>query len=265
LNISARPNQPYQAWMESPGDKWTEAFINPYTGKILGDRAWDATFFSWVYKLHYQLLAGDIGTIVAGIAALLWVILSLTGIALWPGWRKLINGFKIKWNAHPQRVNFDIHKVTGIVFAVFLAAIAFTGFCWNFYEKTEPLIYAATFTPKPPEPVSKVIPNQSTLALETVIQKSAGVIPDTQIQNIQFPQSPEGVFSVRKKPNQSPHNYGQSSIYLDQYTGEILQVNNELKPSRADAILNAFMPIHYGTFWGLPSRIFYLFVAVSLL
>ncbi|WP_322505644.1 hypothetical protein [Chroococcidiopsis cubana] len=29
-------------------------------------------------------------------------------------------GFKIKWNAHPKRVSFDIHKVAGIVTAIFL-------------------------------------------------------------------------------------------------------------------------------------------------
>ena len=66
-----------------------------------------------------------------GIVALLTLILSLTGIMLWPGWRRLITGFKIKWGAHPQRVNFDLHKVFGIVTAVFLSLIAFTGFAWN--------------------------------------------------------------------------------------------------------------------------------------
>ena len=59
------------------------------------------------------------------------LILSLTGLVLWPGWRKLVTGFKIKWQAHIKRVNFDIHKVVGVVAVVFLAMISFTDFCWN--------------------------------------------------------------------------------------------------------------------------------------
>lgn len=95
----------------------------------MGSRNWDETIISWTFKLHYQLLAGEIGTIIVGIVAFMLLILSITGIVLWPGWRKLISGFKIKWNAHPKRVNFDVHKVSGILAAVFLTFIAFTGFC----------------------------------------------------------------------------------------------------------------------------------------
>ncbi|MEH2309963.1 MAG: PepSY-associated TM helix domain-containing protein [Nostoc sp.] len=27
--------------------------------------------------------------------------------------------------------------------------------------------------------------------------------------------------------------------------------------------MNSFVPLHYGTFWGLPSRIFYVFVGLA--
>lgn len=198
-----------------------------------------------------------------GIVALLWVILSLTGIILWPGWRKLIAGFKIKWNAHPKRVNFDIHKVTGIIVAAFLAIIAFTGFCWNFYAQSVPLIYGATFTPKPVEPTSKVIPNQSPLTIDELVEKGNNALPEAYVQRITIPQQSESAFEIRKKFPQSLNNYGQSSVYVDQYSGEILQVKNEFKPSRAEAILNSFLPLHYGTFAGLPSRIFYVFVGIA--
>jgi uncharacterized iron-regulated membrane protein len=132
------------------GTQW-KVFVNPYTGKVIGDRQRETAFFSRVLDLHYALLSGDIGMIIVGIAALLLFILSMTGIMLWPGWKKLISGFKIKWKAHPKRLNYDLHKVAGIVTAVFLAIIALTGFCWNFYDQSYPVIYAATLTPKPPE------------------------------------------------------------------------------------------------------------------
>ncbi len=263
LNIPEKPDLPYQLWVRSPDDKWIQVFVNPYTGKVIGSRPWDTTFFSWVYRLHYELLAGEVGFIFVGIVAFLLVILSITGIVLWPGWRKLIAGFKIKFNAHPKRVNFDVHKVTGIVVAIFLGLIAFTGFCWNFYEHSEPLIYAATFTPKPPEPTSKPIPSRSALTVDELVEKVRNVLPEARLERISLPQTPEAAFEARKKFPQSLNNYGLSSVYLDQYTGQILGINNELEPSRAEAVLNSFVPIHYGTFAGLPSRIFYLFVGLA--
>ncbi len=129
----------YTLRLNRPDDTQWEVFVNPSTGVIMGDRQRETALFSRVVNLHYALLVGNTGIIIVGMAAFLLMILSITGIVLWSGWRKLLSGFKIKWNAHPKRLNFDIHKVAGIISAVFLSAIAFTGFCWNFYEEAEPV------------------------------------------------------------------------------------------------------------------------------
>ncbi|MBR8827410.1 MAG: PepSY domain-containing protein [Gomphosphaeria aponina SAG 52.96 = DSM 107014] len=262
LNFPAKPDKPMQAWLASSDGKWTEAYINQYTGKILGDRQWETSLFGFIYQIHYQLLAGDIGVIIAGIVAFFLFILSLTGIMLWPGWRKLIAGFKIKFKAHPKRTNFDLHKVIGIVTAIFLGMIGLTGFCWNFYAQTEPLIYAATLTPKPTPPVSQPLPDKSSLSIEEILKKSDAALPDAETVGLSFPQSPEGVFRVRKRFQEEPIK-GRSAVYLDQFTGKVLQVDNALQPSRAQAVLNSFGPLHFGTFGGLPTRIFYVFVGLA--
>lgn len=218
-----------------------------------------------IFKLHYQLLAGDIGTIIVGIVGLLLFILCITGIILWPGWNRLMAGFKIKWNAHIKRVNFDLHKVAGIVTAVFLTMIAFTGFCWNFYDFTKPLIYAATLTPIPPDPVFQPIAGKSPLRLTEILQKADATLPSALTTYIRLPQAPEGVVRVGKKLPQETTEYGNSQVDLDQYTGEVVQLKNALKSSRADRFLDAFAPMHYGTFGGLLTRILYVFVGLGLL
>lgn len=263
LSFPEKPDKPLQAWLESADEKWTEVYVNQYTGEILGDRQWEKSLFGFIYQIHYQLLAGDIGVIIAGIVAFFLFILSLTGIILWPGWRKLIAGFKIKFKAHPKKTNFDLHKVIGIVTAIFLGLIGLTGFGWNFYDQTEPLIYAATLTPKSPQPVSQPLAGKSPLRIQEILKKSDAVLPDAETVGLSFPQSPEGVFRVRKRFKEEPTKYGRSSVYLDQFTGKVLQVDNALKPSRAQAILNSFGPIHFGTFGGLPTRIFYVFVGLA--
>jgi hypothetical protein len=85
-------------WLHAPGDRHWQALVNPYTGAVMGDREWESSWVGIIYDLHYKLLAGDTGTLIMGIVALLTLLLSITGIVLWPGWRKLMAGFKIKWN-----------------------------------------------------------------------------------------------------------------------------------------------------------------------
>jgi uncharacterized iron-regulated membrane protein len=65
-----------------------------------------------------------------------------------------------------------------------------------------------------------------------------------------------------KLPQESS-DYGNSNVYLDQYTGKVLRVDNGLKLPLGDRVLNSFVPLHYGTFWGLPSRILYVFVGLA--
>lgn len=262
LYLPDAPDAPYLGQLVSTDNAGIEVFINPYTGVIMGERQ-SNTLISLILQLHYTLLAGETGIIVVGITALLMCILSITGLILWPGWRKLIAGIKIKWNAHPKRLNFDIHKVVGIISVVFLLLNAFTGFCWNFNSFTEPIIYAVTLTQKPSDPVSKVIPGKSTLGLTEQLKIADAALPGAITKSIYFPSQPENVLQIRFKLPQENSEYGESNVYLDQYTGKVLRVDNSLKMPLGDRVLNSFTPLHYGTFGGLSTRIIYVFVGLS--
>ncbi len=252
----------YTIRLNRPDETQWEVFVNPYTGKVIGDRQRETAFFNRILELHYALLSGDIGIIIVGIAALLLFILSLTGIVLWPGWRKLISGFRIKWKAHPKRLNYDLHKVAGIVTAVFLAIIALTGFCWNFYDQSYPVIYAATLTPKPPEVKSTVGKGKLPLSLGEALRQSELALPGAITTFINLPTTPDAVFEFYKKVPQESEAFN-SYVKVDQYSGKVLDVQDSRVAKLGDRVLNSFTPLHYGTFWGLPTRIFYLFVGLS--
>jgi uncharacterized iron-regulated membrane protein len=257
------PASPYVGQLSSTNDQRTEVFVNPYTGKILGERISDNTLIGIMLSLHYSLMAGETGIIIVGITAFLMCILSITGLILWPGWRKLIAGFKIKLDAHPKRANFDIHKVAGIITVVFLFLTGFTGFCWNFYDLTEPIIYAVTFTQKPPEPVSRPLADQSLLSLTQQLKIANAALPGAVTKSIYFPKLPEDALQIRMKLPQESSDYGDSNVYLDQYSGKVLRVDNALKLPLGDRVLNSFTPLHYGTFGGLLTQILYVFVGLA--
>ncbi|MEH2139035.1 PepSY-associated TM helix domain-containing protein [Nostoc sp.] len=260
------PNQPMNVVLKTKENDWIENYVNPYTGAILGNRlepSFIQKFFEILYPLHYALLGGDIGYKFVGIIGLLMSFMGITGIMLWPGWRKLISGFKIKWNAHPKRVNFDVHKVAGVITAVFLICTFFTGFCWSFAEFINPTIYAATFSKQQPTPVSLPIAGKSPLRLPEQLKTAQAALSDGALRRIYFPVKLEDAFMVRFKLPQENEDYGQSYVYLDRYSGKVLRVDSSLKISLGDRIINSFVPLHYGTFWRLPSRIFYVFVGLA--
>ncbi|WP_138502477.1 PepSY-associated TM helix domain-containing protein [Nostoc sp. PA-18-2419] len=266
IYLPSKPNEPMNVVLKTKQNEWTENYVNPYTGKIIGNNlkpSFVQKFYEIAYPLHYALLGGDIGYKFVGIIGFLMSFMSITGIILWPGWRRLISGFKIKWNAHPKRANFDVHKVAGVITAVFLIFAFFTGFCWSFSEFVNPMIYAITFSKQQTNPVSVPIAGKSALELTQQLKTAQAALPDGTLRRIYFPTKPEETLTVAFKLPQETEDYGQSSVYLDQYSGKVLRVDSSLQMSLGDRILNSFIPLHYGTFWGLPSRTFYIFVGLA--
>jgi uncharacterized iron-regulated membrane protein len=264
LDIPQTLTEPVTAWWLAPGEKWSSALLNPYTGKLLNSPQVDGdSYIKLLYDIHITLMGGEWGGYVAGFVGLLTTILCITGIVLWPGWRKLATGFKIKWNAHIKRLNFDLHKVAGIIAAVFLAMAMGTGFIWNYGTWTNPIIYALTFSPQPTETevTSKPIANQPPVAVNAQLIKTASAaLPKGDITSIYFPTEPEGVIRINKTIQEQ-----EFAAIVDQYSGKVIKVDNPLeKPkSLGDKITESFGPVHFGTFAGEASRILYVFVGLS--
>lgn len=104
----------YKVTLKSSGDRSIEFYANPYTGAILGSRQWEHSLMGFLYTLHFKLLAGDIGSIIVGICGVFLILLGITGLILWTGWRRLIAGFKIRLSSPRPLVNYDLHKVAGV-------------------------------------------------------------------------------------------------------------------------------------------------------
>jgi uncharacterized iron-regulated membrane protein len=269
-------NKPITITIKSKADEWATAYVNPYTGAILADSLsgksiWQQ-FLTKIYGLHYGLLAGDIGYRFVGVVAFFICILIITGVFLWSGWLKLISGFRIKWNAHPKRVSFDIHKVLGIFTAAFLFLPVFTGFCWNLSEITRPIIYAATLSPMPVEDAKSIILDNKKVPLKPLkfsdrfLQLADSALPGFETAYISLPTDSDepksGTFIIRKRSSPDDISWD-SSVFINQYSGKIIRVDNGLKMSLGMRFENSFVSLHYGRYWGLLSRILYVFVGLS--
>ncbi|MEG5175314.1 PepSY-associated TM helix domain-containing protein [Microcoleus sp. B3-D7] len=252
----------YTARMLLNSGDFAHVYLNPYTGEVLGFQQWGRTVMSFIYNFHVSLLGGKFGETVVGICGLLLLLLSVTGIILWPGWKKLVAGLAIRWRSVPQLINYDLHKVGGILSCVFLIAIASTGTAMIFHTQFKGVIYSLAGTPKNPELTSNMVANLPPVTADIILQKADLALPGKTIY-ITFPSKPQGTFVVRKKLVGEIHPNGSSNVYLDRYSGEVLRVENGFTAPVASQIINLLFPVHIGAFGGLTTRILYVFIGLT--
>ncbi|NJK29354.1 MAG: PepSY domain-containing protein [Acaryochloris sp. SU_5_25] len=127
LELPVRETDPVQVRLEESDRRKFDLYLNPYTLEILGQYRQNPPWMRWVNKLHTQFLVGEVGHWLVGICGLTLVGLSLTGLPLWNGWQKPAVGFKIRWQSKRPILNYDLHKVGGILAVAMLMLLSVTG------------------------------------------------------------------------------------------------------------------------------------------
>lgn len=264
-----------QVSMLSKSEELLNVYVNPYTGTILGSRFWKESFTGFLFTIHAELAGGELGHFVVGICGILTLILAFTGLFLWTGWRNFDRGFSINWKVHWQRSLFDLHNFSGIASVAYLVLIAATGAAIIFYVPFEDTVYWLTnekplpvlvshpqavgagspASMLPTDSLDKPAPTDSRQNIDEILRQVDPVLPQAKTTFISLPLTAEATFKVRKKFPNEAHPNGISTIYLDQYSGEILRVDSVYSFSLADRFLNALYPLHIGSYGGIFFRV----------
>lgn len=136
-------------------------FMDPYTGSILDRRQFGAisdgwiNFMSFVYQLHYALALGKFGIWVLGICALIWTIdcfvgfylslpqrrksapsvSSLSSAAKILDWcRRWKPAWKVRWQSSKYKLNFDLHRASGLWLWPVLFIFAWSSVYMNLWD-----------------------------------------------------------------------------------------------------------------------------------
>lgn len=257
------PSGVYLVMLKSPSDEWIDVSVNPYTGNVLGSQQWGHTLISFIYNIHIYLLMGEkVGYQFVGVCGLFLLVLVVSGLLVWPGWRNLSIGFWMRWKAPAPLLTYDLHKMTGFLSVAFLLLIASTGAAMVFKSEFESTAYWLTNTPKPTPPVSTLVANQAPLQLEDILHKADAALPERQATRVHLPHNANGVFEVYKKLPQDSDFYGRSKVYIDQYRGKVLQVDNALQAPVAAQMSNALLSLHNGAYGGLGMRCLYVLIGL---
>jgi uncharacterized iron-regulated membrane protein len=263
IKMPREPEDVYEFWMTSNGD-W-RVYANPYSGQVLGSQYFPETWRGRLFLLHTQFLSGETGKTIIGTAAFFFLILGITGIVLWwRGRRYIKRGLTIKLRSGWKRANYDAHHAIGFFAFLFLCISAFSGIHLIFNAPFEKTVNWLTGTPnRPPAPVSNFIEGAQTLSLEEILDRSESIWEKAEITWLYPPASKNAAYMVRKKFHSEYHPNGKSFIYFDQYSGEVLRLENAETAPFITRSINNLYPLHIGIMGGAVTRLLQVLVGFS--
>jgi uncharacterized iron-regulated membrane protein len=114
-------NQAVEVWLTNPQGRVARLF-HPFTGDDLGPAiAPGVRAVSWLLDLHDNLLFGETGRTVNGLAGALFTVLAATGVLIWwPGRGRWFKGMYVQIGANWKRVNWSLHSALGFWTALIL-------------------------------------------------------------------------------------------------------------------------------------------------
>lgn len=241
---------------------WVRTHLDPYTGNVIASFIPEDTFSGFLFQLHSSLLVGEHtwGEQLVGIFGIVLFFFCATGVILWwPGARRLRRGFEVRTARGALILNYDLHRVIGVVFLVPLLLVALTGVVLVFPQYTKaPIVKAIGIEPPPKAPpASGGAPRTSIEQLRSLIARQ---YPGAQLIAVQLPGNAKGAYQARLLlPGDTKVRYGggaKLAVWIDPATGEILK-EHDLKsmPASSRLMFEWIFPTHTGDIAGEAGRL----------
>jgi len=237
-----------------------EVFINPYTAKVTGQRLkihgedqFSQPIIQILMAFHWTLLLGANNAYLIGFIGIFFFFSAFAGLYLW--WLKNKNwrlGLTVKWQASSERITYDLHKNIGFYGAAFLIIITATGASMIFKPVTQKVTSLfSTVSGEPNFGKSKPSAQHEPIHITQAIMIANRVFKDGKIFSISLPNSPTGVFIVGKMLDSEPNkSRTYRNVSIDQYSGEILQIQDPDNFTAGEKLFEWLFPVHTGEIFG---------------
>ncbi len=253
-------NKAYSFWIKD-APLWTVLYIDPYTLKFQGERAWEdwklANIVWWLTDLHFSFKWGRVGNYVVGFFSILLLLSTLSGIYLWwPKGSKFSRyKFELKLAKRWKQTAYNLHAVVGIYAAIALIIITITGTAITFWEPMQALVHKATLSPPPHvAPVlaeTEGVPYKSTEELLSIarnyLQTNYQVNPTPEAMHLPEAKNVVVEFSLQGNPGLAWADH--YHVYVHAQTGEVVDTLVPQNFNRGQTTVHWIGALHYGT-WG---------------
>ena len=255
----------------------TTYYVDPYSGEYQKVQKSNLDgFFMTMFIMHrWLLLDTEIGRPIVGVATIIFLFLSISGIILWfpkkMKWKNFKPGFKIKLKANWKRINHDLHNTLGFYACIFLVIMSLTGLFWSFEwyrDAGSKVLGTKVFGNRGggPKFESALKPGTTEKTFEEILQIASTELNYEGETTITIPSTDKEVYTITKNNNSRFSPVITDKLVFDR-DGTLL--HKELfadKPLNVQ-IASLIKPIHMGTIYGNFSKIIYFIaclIATSL-
>lgn len=251
------PARFYPASHESQHTARTMVWFSADGSRVLREAPWGGYLMSWIYELHMQLLAGEVGTQIVGWCGVAMLVLLISGMFVWwprGDWKKALS---FKRRAVPLRRIRDIHKLSGLGSIFLLLILVGTGVLLALPTVKTDLLAATIASPNPvPQPLSGR-PTGHQISIATALNVAQKALPDARLAFIDVPPNGRQPIRVRVQVPGDPHaRFPGSFVFVDQHTGKVLAVHDIRQGNAATATSKWIRALHDGSIGGQGTRIF---------
>lgn len=250
---------------------WYQVMIDPASGKVLGKRNQSEYGFDrrhvikTMHGIHSYLLMGSTGRNIVGIAGILWLIITITGIYLWwPKNGKFKMALSIKKDANPIRFNFDLHRVSGLYSAVIILVVAFTGVYIVYPQYIKPAVKIFSPIEETSKNITSRIADNNTISIEKALFVANTVFPKAELMAIGLPIDKKDTYRIYKRQKgEVRKSKGKSVVWIDQYSADIIKIKDPNNMSAGETFVNWQFPLHTGEAFGIFGRLLVFFSGIA--
>lgn len=263
IELPRGSDQPVFARYLKPEEKDPNLFsplvvaLDPITGNVINARFWGDYVVTWIYNLHYSLLAGKTGTLLVSVIGISFLITVFIGFYLWipRGKNRFIKAIP-KIRSGTKRAIYDLHSYSGAYGSFLLLLLILTGIGLATPQWLNPLVnqFSSRWEKQKME---SAIPFNSITRIDSdkAISISLKRFPNSHVRWIEAPSTIEGTYVLRVKQSGEPSDrFPNSYIWIDQFNGQVLGVRDALKVSAGDVFFDWLHPLHNGEALGLLGR-----------
>ncbi len=274
---------------------FNQLLLDPVTGNKVMRFTWGAISEGWhnlmpfIYKLHYNLALGNFGMWVLGICALIWTLDCFIGFYLtlpqrrrrsspsailladgrggrW--WQRWWPAGKIRWRAGGYKLNFDLHRASGLWLWIILFIFAWSSVYMNLWDTVYTWTTRAVFEYKTPwtelpklgKPL--VEPELDWREAEAIGQQWAQEQAAQQDFRVAFSvgislDRERGVYHYTVRSSRDIQDQrGNTQIIFDANTGELRLLLLPSGQYAGNTVTSWLYALHVANVFGLPWRIF---------
>jgi uncharacterized iron-regulated membrane protein len=234
--------------------------LHPQTLQPLARRFWGDTLMTWIYDLHYTLLAGSAGRWVVGGLGLLAVVALISGLALWwpQGAQRRHGAWWLKPDASRVRRTWDQHRLIGLYGSGVMLVLVLTGVLLAWPTVCAWLLpgsvgQGGSGGPAPVSAPCDVV--RQGVSLDTVLAQAAEHGRGTP-RWVDTPGRGKAVFRVRvQQPGEPSEHFPGTYVWVEGCSGQVLAVHDPRQGDGVDHVLAWLHPLHNGEALGLTGRL----------